>query len=312
MLRRTAEVWRRNSSSIHSTRSIHSSTRSVASKVVMPGVVSRSPRTVPAHIDTPPYVRGFPVPPERVGLKKDTADIEGLRSACTLAKQVLDYAATLLRPGITTEELDVLVHEKIIQEGAYPSPLNYRGFPKSVCTSVNNVVCHGIPDNRALEDGDIINVDVTVYKDGFHGDTSATYGVGASVDAAGKRLMQVTRECLDKAVRACGPHKRLSVIGQTIQAHAESAGFSVCMEFTGHGIGRDFHEAPTIYHFANYQRGTMLPGMAFTIEPILNEGRREMRVLEDGWTAVTVDGRRSAQFEHTILITQTGVEVLTA
>ncbi|KAF0298797.1 Methionine aminopeptidase 1D, mitochondrial [Amphibalanus amphitrite] len=195
-----------------------------------------------------------------------------------------------LQPGVTTEEIDRLVHRLTVQHGAYPSPLNYRGFPKSVCTSVNNVACHGIPDDRPLEDGDIINIDVTVFLDGHNGDCSETYPVG-QVDQQGLRLIDAARRCRDDAIAICRPGVPFSEIG--------------------HGIGRYFHGPPEIYHCWNSYPGTMQPGMTFTIEPVISQGSREIVLLEDGWTAISGDGSRSAQFEHTVLITEDGVEILT-
>ena len=216
---------------------------------------------------------------------------------------MLAFAGTQLRPGLTTDALDAIVHDRIVALDLYPSPLGYRGFPKSICTSVNNVACHGIPDTRALVDGDIINIDVSTYhRNGFHGDCSQTFLVG-NVDAKGRTLVAVTNECLERAIRICGPNQRFSAIGDIIETHASSQGFTVCPRFIGHGIGRDFHTAPEILHFRNDQPGFMQAGMIFTIEPILNQGDEDVREWSDGWTAVTTDYGRSAQCEHTILIT---------
>uniref|UniRef100_A0A8C4GTZ8 Methionine aminopeptidase n=1 Tax=Dicentrarchus labrax TaxID=13489 RepID=A0A8C4GTZ8_DICLA len=207
-------------------------------------------------------------------------------------------------------EIDFIVHQETIKHNAYPSPLRYGGFPKSVCTSVNNVVCHGIPDSRQLQDGDIINIDVTVYLDGFHGDTSETFLIG-EVDEVGRRLVETARLCRDEAIAACMPGAQLCVIGNTISEIAHASGFQVCPYFIGHGIGSYFHCHPEIWHHANDNDMTMDEGMAFTIEPILMEGSVEFKILKDKWTAVSADDKRSAQFEHTVVITSDGVDILT-
>ncbi|XP_032759367.1 methionine aminopeptidase 1D, mitochondrial isoform X2 [Rattus rattus] len=212
--------------------------------------------------------------------------------------------------GMTTEEIDALVHREIIRRDAYPSPLGYGRFPKSVCTSVNNVLCHGIPDSRPLQDGDIINIDVTVYYNGYHGDTSETFLVG-NVDESGTKLVEVARACRDEAIAACRAGAPFSVIGNTISRITRQNGLQVCPHFVGHGIGSYFHGHPEIWHHANDNDLPMEEGMAFTIEPIITEGSPEFKVLEDAWTVVSLDNRRSAQFEHTVLITPRGVEILT-
>ncbi|PNI86413.1 METAP1D isoform 6, partial [Pan troglodytes] len=211
---------------------------------------------------------------------------------------------------MTTEEIDALVHREIISHNAYPSPLGYGGFPKSVCTSVNNVLCHGIPDSRPLQDGDIINIDVTVYYNGYHGDTSETFLVG-NVDECGKKLVEVARRCRDEAIAACRAGAPFSVIGNTISHITHQNGFQVCPHFVGHGIGSYFHGHPEIWHHANDNDLPMEEGMAFTIEPIITEGSPEFKVLEDAWTVVSLDNQRSAQFEHTVLITSRGAQILT-
>uniref|UniRef100_A0A3P8W2S2 Methionine aminopeptidase n=1 Tax=Cynoglossus semilaevis TaxID=244447 RepID=A0A3P8W2S2_CYNSE len=212
--------------------------------------------------------------------------------------------------GMTTDEIDLIVHQEIIKHNAYPSPLSYGGFPKSVCTSVNNVVCHGIPDSRQLKDGDIINIDVTVYLDGYHGDTSETFLIG-QVDETGQQLVETTKRCRDEAIAVCRPGAPLCVIGNTISKIAQESGFEVSPYFIGHGIGTHFHCHPEIWHHANDNDMTMEEGMAFTIEPIVMEGSVEFRILKDKWTAVSVDDKRSAQFEHTVVITSDGVDILT-
>ena len=211
-----------------------------------------------------------------------------------------------------TDEIDRFVHEYTVARGAVPAPLNYRGFPKSVCTSINEVICHGIPGSRVLQSGDIVNVDVTSILDGWHGDVSATFYIGEPRPAA-RRLVEVARECLARAIAEVRPGARLGDIGAAIQEHAEAHGCSVVRDFVGHGIGRAFHEPPQVSHVGTRGRGLRLSeGMTFTIEPMINEGVWQMRVLADGWTAVTADGKLSAQFEHTVAVTADGVEVLTA
>jgi methionyl aminopeptidase len=259
---------------------------------------------VPEHITRPSYALSKPVqesPPARP-IRKSRVEVNGVREACQLAKKMLLFSETLIKPGVTTDFIDRCVHAEIIGAGAYPSPLSYRGFPKSVCTSVNNVACHGIPDSYVLQEGDIINVDITVFFKGFHGDTSQTFAVG-KIDTAATTLIQTVNECLALAVKACKPFQPFSIIGETIEPYARARGFTVCQQFCGHGIGRSFHEEPTISHALNHDSTKMLPGHTFTIEPILNEGKAQVMVLRDGWTAVTIDGMRSAQCEHTVLIT---------
>ncbi|XP_062336957.1 methionine aminopeptidase 1D, mitochondrial [Osmerus eperlanus] len=278
--------------------------------VVRPATV-RPAYTVPKHIQRPDYVFSGVIPdwPGYIEIK-DEEQIQGLARACQLARHILLLAGRSLKVGMTTDEIDFIVHQEAIRHNAYPSPLRYGGFPKSVCTSVNNVVCHGIPDSRQLEDGDIINIDVTVYLEGYHGDTSETFLMG-QVDEGGQRLVEVARKCRDEAITACKPGAQLCVIGNTISDIAHSNGFRVCPYFIGHGIGSYFHGHPEIWHHANDNDMTMEEGMAFTIEPIVMEGSSEFRILRDKWTAVSADDKRSAQFEHTVVITSDGVEILT-
>ncbi|RZC36033.1 Peptidase M24 domain containing protein [Asbolus verrucosus] len=212
--------------------------------------------------------------------------------------------------GQTTDALDTFVHDFIVTHEAYPSPLNYKHFPKSVCTSVNNVACHGIPDDRKLEDGDIINIDVTVFYKGYHGDCSKTFLVG-NVDDLGRELVQATETCLNDAIAICRPGRKFNEIGSFIEKRSRSLGFTVIPAFIGHGIGHYFHGPPDIFHITNDYSGEMQAGMTFTIEPVLSHGGKEILILEDDWTAVTLDFARTAQFEHTVLITDTGAEVLT-
>ncbi|KAM9790266.1 methionine aminopeptidase 1D, mitochondrial [Syngnathus typhle] len=284
--------------------------KSHSHNVVRPATV-RPAYAVPKHIERPDYVANGLVPewPDYIELK-NAEQIQGLARACRLARHVLLLAGQSLKVGMTTDEVDFVVHQEIVRHDAYPSPLRYGGFPKSVCTSVNNVVCHGIPDSRPLQDGDIINIDVTVYLEGYHGDTSETFLVG-EVDEVGRRLVETAKLCRDRAIAACKPGARLCVIGNTISEIAQANGFQVCPYFIGHGIGSYFHCYPEIWHHANDNDATMDEGMTFTIEPILMEGCAEFHILKDKWTAVSADDKRSAQFEHTVVITYDGVEILT-
>lgn len=279
-------------------------------KRLRPGKVS--PRlSVPDHIPRPPYVNS----PKLAGMAggpeiHDERGIECMRASGRLAARVLKYAGSLVKPGLTTDEIDKAVHQMIIDNGAYPSPLSYGGFPKSVCTSVNECICHGIPDSRALEDGDIINIDVTVYLNGYHGDTSATFLCG-NVDNEAQKLVEVTRECLDKAISICAPGVEFKKIGKTIHDHADKSRLGIVQEFIGHGVGRVFHCDPAILHCRNNEPGRMVLGQTFTIEPMLTMGSTKSVIWADNWTAVTENGSLSAQFEHTLLITENGAEILT-
>lgn len=243
---------------------------------------------------------------------KNAEEIEKMRVAGRLAAQVLTMIEPHVRSGVATGELDRICHEYIVDElDSVPAPLNYRGFPKSVCTSVNHVVCHGIPGDKKLKSGDIINIDVTVIKDGFHGDTSRMFYVGEPSILA-ERLCRVTRECMFKGIEMVKPGTRLGDIGHVIQTHAEEHNFSVVREYCGHGIGREFHEEPQVLHYGRPGTGVALrQGMTFTIEPMVNAGARDTRVLNDQWTVVTRDHSLSAQWEHTILVTADGYEILT-
>jgi methionyl aminopeptidase len=238
-------------------------------------------------------------------------DFAGMRQAGRLAAECLDMITEHVRPGVTTGELDRLCHDFIVSHDAQPAPLNYRGFPKSICTSINHVVCHGIPGDRRLVDGDIVNIDVTVILDGWHGDTSRMYVAGTPSTKA-RMLMQVTYESLMRGVAAVKPGATLGDVGYAIQSFVESNRFSVVRDFCGHGIGRTFHAPPNVLHFGRRGEGPALrPGMFFTIEPMVNAGRPEVKVLDDGWTAVTRDRSLSAQFEHMIGVTEDGCEVFT-
>jgi methionyl aminopeptidase len=243
---------------------------------------------------------------------KTPSEIEKMRIAGRLAAEVLRMIRSHVRPGITTGELDGLCHDYIVNvQQAIPAPLHYKGFPRSICTSVNHQVCHGIPGEKKLKKGDIINIDVTVIKDGYHGDTSKMYFVGEpSIQA--KRLVQVTHECMIKGIEVVRPGARLGDIGHAIQKHAEAHGFSVVREYCGHGIGREFHEDPQVLHYGEPGTGMELqPGMTFTIEPMINAGKKEVKLLPDNWTVVTRDHSLSSQWEHTILVTEASHEILT-
>jgi len=243
---------------------------------------------------------------------KSPEEIEKMRIAGRLAAEVLKMIAPHVQPGVTTDALDRRCHDYIVNvQKAIPAPLNYKGFPRSICTSVNHQVCHGIPGDKQLKKGDIVNIDVTVIKDGYHGDTSRMFFVGEpSIQA--KRLVQITHECMLRGIAQVRPGARLGDIGHAVQAHAEANGFSVVREYCGHGIGRIFHEDPQVLHYG--QPGTGMPlaaGMTFTVEPMINAGRREVKLLPDNWTVVTRDHSLSAQWEHTVLVTNNGHEILT-
>ena len=243
---------------------------------------------------------------------KSKREIELMRKTCALASETLQYIEPYIKPGISTEKLNDLCHEYIVSHGAIPSPLNYHGFPKSICTSLNEVICHGIPSSKeVLKNGDIINVDVTTFLEGFHGDTSATFFVG-EVDLKLKKLVEVTYECMLRGIKVIKPGKKTGDIGHTIETYALEHGYSVVEEYCGHGIGRSFHEDPQILHYGELNKGTLLKeGMTFTVEPMINLGERYCEVLKDNWTVVTKDRLPSAQFEHTVLVTSNGYEVLT-
>ncbi|XP_058091391.1 methionine aminopeptidase 1B, chloroplastic [Magnolia sinica] len=266
---------------------------------------------VPDHIPRPPYVNSSSLPDlSKEHQMHDSEGIARMKAACELAARVLDYAGTLVRPSITTNEIDKAVHQMIIDAGAYPSPLGYGGFPKSVCTSVNECMCHGIPDSSQLRNGDIINIDVTVFLNGYHGDTSKTFLCG-DVDEEVKRLVKVTEECLEKAISVCGDGVLFKKIGKKISEHAGKFGYGVVDRFVGHGVGTVFHSEPIIIHSYNDGPGRMVEGQTFTIEPILTMGSIECVTWDDNWTTLTADGSLAAQFEHTLLITRMGAEILT-
>lgn len=266
---------------------------------------------VPTHIVRPEYVASRGISPENAGPQIHTGKgLMKMRQACQLAAQVLQHAGTLVQEGVTTDFIDQEVHKMIVENGAYPSPLMYGAFPKSVCTSVNEVCCHGIPDARELQKGDIINVDVTVYLNGYHGDTSAMFQVG-EVSAEARRLCEVTQLAMEQGIAECRPGARIAVIGRAIEATAKQHKLNVIPDFVGHGVGRIFHSQPFVFPCYNNSHDIMQVGQTFTVEPILVTGRPKNRVWKDAWTAVTVDGGLAAQWEHTVLITSSGHEVLT-
>ncbi|HSS10991.1 MAG TPA: type I methionyl aminopeptidase [Acidimicrobiales bacterium] len=279
---------------------------------VLPGVISPR-RAVPTSIARPDYASSDSGTPRRWAepMVKSPEVIERMRVAGRVAAAVLAETGSAVEAGVTTDALDAICHEACIRRGAYPSPLNYNGFPKSICTSVNEVICHGIPDDRPLQDGDIVNLDVTVFLNGVHGDTNATFLVG-EVDDASRHLVAVTRECLELGIEAVRPGRPISDIGRAIEAHASRDHYGVVRTFVGHGIGEQFHTEPSVPHyFAPGANVTMQPGMTFTIEPMITMGTWRERIWADRWTAVTTDARRTAQFEHTLVVTDDGAEVLT-
>jgi methionyl aminopeptidase len=278
--------------------------------LIRPGTVSPE-RVVPEGIVRPDYATpGSSVRTTESAVKSPEV-IERMRAACRIARDVLQETGAAVAPGVTTDELDRVAHDAHVARGVYPSPLRYKGFPKSVCTSVNEVICHGIPDDRALLEGDIVNLDITVFVDGVHGDTNATFCVG-DVDAESRRLVKVTEECLEHGIAAVRPGSPISDIGKAIETHAHAAGFHVVRAFVGHGIGEVFHGPPQIPHYQERTLTTLMePGMVFTIEPMITMGSIQPVIWSDGWTAATSDGSRTAQFEHTVLVTDDGVAVLT-
>ncbi|WP_093168002.1 type I methionyl aminopeptidase [Sinosporangium album] len=277
--------------------------------LLQPGRISPM-RKVPSRIERPEYV-GKKTPRTGESDVKSPEIIERMRVAGRIAAQALVEVAKHIAPGVTTDELDRIGHEFLIDHGAYPSTLGYRGYPKSLCTSINEVICHGIPDDTVLRDGDIVNVDITAYIGGVHGDTDATYLVG-EVDEESRLLVDRTREALDRAIKAVAPGRQLNVVGRVIEAYAKRFGYGVVRDFTGHGIGTTFHSGLMVPHYDDPSLSVLLvPGMTFTIEPMLTLGTIDYEIWPDKWTAVTKDRKRTAQFEHTILVTETGSETLT-
>jgi methionyl aminopeptidase len=269
-------------------------------------------RYVPDTIVKPPYAETGIVPRYNESRIKELDVIERMRVAGAAAKDILRRAGEMVRPGITTDEIDIFVHDACIEMGGYPSPLNYHGYPKSVCTSVNEVICHGIPDSRVLEDGDVINLDVTIYLNGVHGDTNATFAVG-DISQQDKDLMAVTEECMWHGIEVVKPGVMINEIGRAIEVHAKKHKYGVVRAFIGHGIGENFHTDIQVLHYYD-PRNTMIlrEGMTFTIEPMItSSGETRHKMWDDDWTAVTADGSRTAQYEHTMVVTKDGVEVLT-
>jgi len=285
---------------------VHSSRTTLA-----PGRVGPR-RPVPGHIARPEYV-DKPMPAPWRGpdvLDEDT--IARVRVAARIAAQALQEVGRHVAPGVTTDELDAVGHQFLVDHDAYPSTLGYRGFPKSLCTSLNEVVCHGIPDSTVIEDGDIVNIDITAYVDGVHGDTNATFLAG-DVDEESRLLVERTREALERGIKAVRPGREINVIGRVIEKYAARFGYGVVRDFTGHGVGPAFHTGLVVPHYdaAPAYDTVIEPGMVFTIEPMLDLGTADWEMWDDGWTVVTADRSRSAQFEHTLLVTDSGAEVLT-
>ncbi|WP_435709646.1 type I methionyl aminopeptidase [Aeromicrobium sp. CF3.5] len=278
---------------------------------VAAGAVSAR-RPVPASIDQPEYVGQIAPLPYRGPLVRPPEMIEAIRHASRVAAQALEAVGEAIAPGVTTDELDAMAHEFLIARDAYPSTLGYRDFPKSLCSSVNEVICHGIPDDRPLVDGDIVNIDITAYVGEVHGDTNRTFGVG-TVDDESQLLIERTHEATLRAIRAVQPGRAINVIGRVIETYARRFGYGVVREFTGHGVGPAFHDGLVVPHFDDPTATTVMePGMTFTIEPMLTiGGGTNWYQWDDGWTAVTSDHARTAQFEHTILVTRDGAEILT-
>ena len=278
---------------------------------IMPGVVSKQ-LDVPAAIMRPEYV-GKNSPSEWTGGHvKNPEQVEKIRAAGKLAAQAIELAGSLITPGISTNDLDVIVHEFLVSKGAYPSTLGYRGFPKSCCTSVNEIICHGIPDDLEIREGDIVNIDVTAYLDGFHGDSNKTFKVG-QVSEEVSLLVDRTKEALDRAIASVMPGRAINVIGRTIESFAKRFNYGVVRDFTGHGIGEAFHSGLVIPHYdaAPHYSNIMEVGMVFTIEPMLTLGTHEWDMWADGWTVATRDKSITAQFEHTLVVTESGSQILT-
>lgn len=279
--------------------------------LLVPGTVGPL-RDVPASIPRPEYV-GRPGPSPYTGPDVVAPEtIERIRVASTIAARALALVGEHVAPGVTTDELDRIGHEYLLDHQAYPSTLGYRGFPKSLCTSVNEVICHGIPDSTVLQDGDIVNVDITAYVGGVHGDNNATFLVG-DVDEESRLLVERTQEALARAIKAVKPGREVNVIGRVIEKYADRFGYGTVRDYTGHGVGEAFHTGLVIPHYdtAPHHDTVIEPGMVFTIEPMLTLGTYDWTMWDDGWTVVTADGRRTAQFEHTLVVTDTGAEILT-
>ncbi|AKG42549.1 methionine aminopeptidase [Streptomyces xiamenensis] len=281
--------------------------------LLVPGTVSPQ-RSVPSVIPRPEYVGKKGPTPYTGPEAQDDATIERMRLAGRLAAQAMAETAAHIADGVTTDKLDEIAHTFLCDHGAYPSTLGYRGFPKSLCTSVNEVICHGIPDSTVLRDGDLVNLDITAYVGGVHGDTNATFFVGgeAAADEESRLLVERTREALNRAIKAVRPGRQINVIGRVIESYAKRFGYGVVRDFTGHGINRSFHSGLIVPHYDDQNATTVMrTGMTFTIEPMLNLGTHEWEMWDDQWTVVTKDRKRSAQFEHTLVVTEAGAEVLT-
>ncbi|HEX2052525.1 MAG TPA: type I methionyl aminopeptidase [Actinomycetota bacterium] len=306
-LRGTAPCW---CGSGRKFKKCHGDHRAMRRPQVRPGRVSPM-LDVPSEIDRPPYALGsLPVSSTSFQLHSGES-LDRLRAACRVAAEVLETVGEHVRPGVTTDELDRVAHEAYVSRGAYPSTLSYKGYPKSICTSVNEVVCHGIPDDRPLEEGDIVNVDVTAYLNGMHGDTSATFPVG-QVDKTLQALIEVTREATLRGIAAVAPGRPLNSIGNAIQPFAAARGYGVVVDYGGHGIGSVFHAAPHVNHTVHdWDTVEFEPGMTFTVEPMITGGSPNHHMWSDGWTVATNDLLPTAQFEHTVIVTDTGVEILT-
>ncbi|WP_400998348.1 type I methionyl aminopeptidase [Agromyces sp. GXQ0307] len=277
---------------------------------LIPGRLSPT-RAVPSSIARPEYV-GRPAPSPNTGGDRYSPDeVERIRAAGRVAAGAIEAAAAAIRPGVTTDELDRIAHEYVVAHGAYPSTLGYRGYPKSSCTSVNEVICHGIPDDTVLADGDLVNLDVTAYLDGMHGDLNATLLVGEA-DEEARLLVERTREALARGIRAVAPGRQVNVIGRAIESYAKRFGYGVVRDYTGHGVGRAFHTGLVIPHFDDPNATTVIEtGMVFTIEPMLTLGTTDWDLWGDDWTVVTRDRSLTAQFEHTLVVTERGAEILT-
>lgn len=277
---------------------------------IQPGLIGPR-RNVPASIERPPYALSGDPGASISDAVRTPDEIERMRRTGRQAAEILIKAGEMVAPGVTTDAIDELVHGLALEAGAYPSPLNYRGFPKSVCTSINEVICHGIPDSRALRDGDIVNIDVTIFREGVHGDTSCTFVVGET-DELSMHLVRETCVSMYMGIDTVHPGSMVNEIGKAIETHAKAAGLGVVREFIGHGVGTEFHTSLQIPHYFERRLATQLgEGMSFTIEPMLTLGDPSMYMWDDGWTALTHDGRRTAQFEHTMVVTSDGVELLT-
>jgi methionyl aminopeptidase len=282
-----------------------------ATGVLIPGVLSQQ-RSVPGEIVRPPYVGKATPPAHQGGDVYDAESIEKIRRAGRISSQALDLIGAVLKPGMTTDEIDHIGHEFVLDHGAYPSTLGYRGYPKSLCTSVNEVICHGIPDDTVLQEGDLVNVDITSYLDGVHGDTNRTFIVGEGTQEV-RELVERTEEALRRGIKAVAPGREVNVIGRTIESYAKRFGYGVVRDFTGHGVGTSFHSGLIIPHYdsAPLYNDVMEVGMVFTIEPMLTLGTHEWDIWADDWTVTTKDKSWTAQFEHTLVVTETGADILT-